>query len=95
MTLQRDTSEETAADEADGLLSRREAIRRLALVGVTAGPAALARAEGEVGLRTFFDRFPQARPAGTGSRRDTRVLRGWSTLPVALGPARSMAPVDV
>ena len=56
--------------------------------------AALARAEGEVGLRTFFDRFPQARAAGTGSRRDTRVLRGWSTLPVTLGPARSMAPVD-
>lgn len=54
--------------------------------------AALARAEGEVGLRTFFDRFPQARAAGTGSRRETRVLRGWSTLPVALGPARSMAP---
>jgi cytochrome P450 len=57
--------------------------------------AALARAEGEVGLRTFFDRFPEVRAAGTGSRRDTRVLRGWSTLPVALGPARSMAPVDV
>jgi cytochrome P450 len=56
--------------------------------------AALARAEGEVGLRTFFDRFPQARAAGAGSRRDTRVLRGWSTLPVTLGPARSMARVD-
>jgi cytochrome P450 len=56
--------------------------------------AALARAEGEVGLRTFFDRFPQARAAGAGSRRETRVLRGWSTLPVALGPARSMAAVD-
>jgi cytochrome P450 len=56
--------------------------------------AALARAEGEVGLRTFFDRFPGVRAAGTGSRRDTRVLRGWSTLPVALGPARSMAQVD-
>jgi cytochrome P450 len=57
--------------------------------------AALARTEGEVGLRTFFDRFPEARAAGTGSRRDTRVLRGWSTLPVALGPARSMAPVEI
>ncbi len=56
--------------------------------------AALARAEGEVGLRTFFDRFPEARSAGTGSRRDTRVLRGWSSLPVALGPAWSMARVD-
>jgi len=53
--------------------------------------AALARAEGEVGLRAFFERFPDVRAAGAGSRRDTRVLHGWSTLPVALGPARSMA----
>ncbi|WP_310766630.1 cytochrome P450 [Mycobacterium sp. Z3061] len=53
--------------------------------------AALARAEGEVGLRTFFERFPDVRIAGSGSRRSTRVLRGWSTLPVQLGPARSMA----
>ena len=51
--------------------------------------AALARAEGEVGLRTFFERYPDARLAGTGARRDTRVLRGWSSLPVALGAARS------
>lgn len=54
--------------------------------------AALARAEGEVGLRAFFDRFPDVRAAGAGTRRDTRVLRGWATLPVALGRARSMAP---
>jgi cytochrome P450 len=52
--------------------------------------AALARAEGEVGLRTFFERFPDARLAGEGSRRDTRVLRGWSTLPIALGKARTV-----
>ncbi|MBV8346006.1 MAG: cytochrome P450 [Mycolicibacterium sp.] len=51
--------------------------------------AALARAEGEVGLRTFFERYPDARLAGTGARRETRVLRGWSALPVALGAARS------
>jgi cytochrome P450 len=51
--------------------------------------AALARAEGEVGLRTFFERFPDARLAGSGSRRDTRVLRGWSSLPIALGKARA------
>ncbi len=56
--------------------------------------AALARAEGEVGLRTFFERFPDVRAAGPGARRNTRVLRGWSALPVALGPARSMAQVD-
>lgn len=47
--------------------------------------AALARAEGEVGLRTFFERHPRAALAGSGRRRDTRVLRGWATLPVRLG----------
>jgi cytochrome P450 len=51
--------------------------------------AALARAEGEVGLRTFFERYPDARLAGGGSRRETRVLRGWSSLPVALGSVRT------
>jgi cytochrome P450 len=51
--------------------------------------AALARAEGEVGLRTFFERFPDAELAGHGDRRDTRVLRGWSTLPIRLGTARA------
>ncbi len=51
--------------------------------------AALARAEGEVGLRTFFERYPDARLAGAGVRRDTRVLRGWSTLPITLGTARA------
>lgn len=53
--------------------------------------AALARAEGEVGLRTFFERFPDARLAGTASRRDTSVLRGWSTLPIALGRDAAMS----
>jgi cytochrome P450 len=51
--------------------------------------AALARAEGEVGLRTFFERFPDARLAGDGVRRDTRVLRGWSSLPIMLGTVRA------
>ncbi|MCV7109932.1 cytochrome P450 [Mycolicibacterium setense] len=51
--------------------------------------AALARAEGQVGLQTFFDRFPDARAAGEGSRRETRILRGWSTLPITLGKART------
>lgn len=47
--------------------------------------AALARMEGEVGLRRFFAHFPDAQLAGEGSRRDTRVLRGWAHLPVRLG----------
>ena len=45
--------------------------------------AALARAEGEVGLRTFFERHPTAGLVGAGVRRETRVLRGWATLPVS------------
>ncbi|MGV0853175.1 cytochrome P450 [Mycolicibacterium phlei] len=47
--------------------------------------AALARAEGEAGLRAFFQHFPNARLAGDGSRRPTRVLRGWASLPIELG----------
>lgn len=47
--------------------------------------AALARSEGAVGLRTFFDRYPDPTLAAGGRRRDTRVLRGWATLPVDLG----------
>lgn len=54
--------------------------------------AALARSEGEVGLRTFFERYPDARLAGGEQRRDTRVLRGWATLPIALGQARAAVP---
>ena len=54
--------------------------------------AALARMEGEVGLREFFARFPRAQLAGAGTRRDTRVLRGWARLPVSLGSAARIAP---
>ncbi|MGK2880013.1 MAG: cytochrome P450 [Mycobacterium sp.] len=56
--------------------------------------AALARAEGEVGMRAFFDRYPDARLSAEGSRRDTRVLRGWAELPVQLGPVRSLASAE-
>ncbi len=52
--------------------------------------AALARAEGEVGLRRFFTHFPDVTLAGLGTRRDTRVLRGWAELPVSLGAAAHM-----
>ncbi|WP_068153325.1 cytochrome P450 [Rhodococcoides corynebacterioides] len=47
--------------------------------------AALARAESEVALRTLFDRFPHLTTVGAGTRRDTRVLHGYSSLPVSLG----------
>ncbi len=54
--------------------------------------AALARLEGEVGLRTLFERFPDLASGGPGVRRKTRVLRGWASLPVRPGqPVRSAA----
>jgi cytochrome P450 len=53
--------------------------------------AALARIEGEVGLRQFFTHFPDVQLAGAGLRRDTRVLRGWVQLPVRLGSAARSA----
>lgn len=49
--------------------------------------AALARVEGEVGLRSLFERFPAMAAAPGAQRRPTRVLRGWKHLPVRPVPA--------
>jgi cytochrome P450 len=46
--------------------------------------AALARIEGRVALRALFERFPDIALAGTPSRRPTRVLRGYVTLPITV-----------
>jgi cytochrome P450 len=52
--------------------------------------AALARMEGEVGLRLLFDRYPDLRVRPGARRRETRILRGYASLPVSLGrPAGS------
>ncbi|MBC3192853.1 cytochrome P450 [Pseudonocardia sp. C8] len=50
--------------------------------------AALAKMEGEVGLRALFDRYPSLATAGPAELRGTRVLRGYRSLPVRLGDAR-------
>ena len=47
--------------------------------------AALARMEGEVGLRALFDRYPELRTLPGAKRRETRILRGYAELPVQLG----------
>ncbi|WP_432482260.1 cytochrome P450 [Kineococcus esterisolvens] len=47
--------------------------------------AALARLEGEVGLRALFGRFPGLALEPGARRTTTRVLRGWRSLPVRLG----------
>ena len=49
--------------------------------------AALARMEGEVGLRTLFERHPDLRVERGVVRRSTRILRGYELLPVTLRPA--------
>ena len=49
--------------------------------------AALARMEGEVGLRTLFERHPDLRVEPGAVRRSTRILRGYERLPVTLAPA--------
>lgn len=46
--------------------------------------AALARMEGEVGLRSLFDRYPDLEVRAGATRRDTRILRGFARLPVRL-----------
>jgi len=46
--------------------------------------AALARMEGEIGLRRLFERFPGLALAGPPHRRTTRVLRGYDAMPVVL-----------
>jgi cytochrome P450 len=48
--------------------------------------AALARMEGEVGLRTLFERYPDLRVEQGATRRSTRILRGYERLPVTLSP---------
>jgi cytochrome P450 len=49
--------------------------------------AALAKMEGEVGLRALFDRFPDLTLNGPPRRRPTRVLRGYEAMPVRLSSA--------
>ncbi len=56
--------------------------------------AALARLEGEIGLRTLFDHFPDLTLAGTPTRRGTRVLRGYDEIPVRLSPRCAAAPAS-
>ncbi len=56
--------------------------------------AALARLEGEIGLQTLFNRFPDLALAGTPRRRGTRVLRGYDVIPVRLSRRSAAAPVS-
>ena len=49
--------------------------------------AALARMEGEVGLRSLWERYPDLRLAPGARRRTTRILRGFETLPAVLRPS--------
>lgn len=48
--------------------------------------AALARMEGEVGLRSLWERYPDLRLLPGATRRTTRILRGFEVLPAVLQP---------
>lgn len=74
-------------DEPDRFDVRRENAREH--IAFSAGRhyclgAALARMEGEVGLRALFARHPKLRRLPGASRRGTRILRGFERLPVLL-----------
>lgn len=56
-------AEEVALDHADGMLSRREALRRLALLGLAAGPAASLLSASAASAQPT----PAAGPAGAGA----------------------------
>lgn len=57
--------------------------------------AALAKMEGEVGLRMIFERFPELALTPGARRRETRILRGYATLPATLGtPAEGSADAE-
>ncbi|MDV3126342.1 dienelactone hydrolase family protein [Mycobacterium sp. 21AC1] len=83
--LQRYIAEEIATDHVDGLLSRREALRRLALLGVgSAAAAALIAACGDRRPATA----PSAVPAPEPTRSPPGSDRGLPTAPVSwAGPA--------
>ena len=49
--------------------------------------AALARMEGEIGLRTLLERFPDLALEPGTERRSTRILRGYERLPATLQPS--------
>jgi cytochrome P450 len=48
--------------------------------------AALAKMEGEVGLRALFDRFPDLALTVPPHRRPSPVLRGYDAMPAVLSP---------
>jgi cytochrome P450 len=53
--------------------------------------AALAKMEGEVGLRALFDRFPDLALTTAPRRRPSPVLRGYDSMPATLNPVGILA----
>jgi cytochrome P450 len=49
----------------------------------------LARLEGKIAFEKLLDRFPVLELAGRPERRDRLVLRGYETLPIAVGRSRA------
>jgi carboxymethylenebutenolidase len=92
--LQRYLAEEVAVDHADGLISRREALRRLGMLGVgmTAATGMLAAFGREAAAAPRVDTGPAAGSSGEAAPVPTRAIRFRGprarTLLAAWAPAR-------
>jgi carboxymethylenebutenolidase len=82
--LQRYIAEEIATDHVDGLLSRRETMRRLALLGVSAASA--------TALIAACSNERAAAPTSTSTSGSTSATTAATTSAAAAGPAPGMAP---
>jgi carboxymethylenebutenolidase len=81
--LQRYIAEEIATDHVDGLLSRRETMRRLALLGVSAASA--------TALIAACSNERAAAPTSTSTSGSTSATTAATTSAAAAGPAPGMA----
>ena len=92
--LQRYLAEEVAEDHADGIITRREAVRRLGLLGVT-GSAAIgllgAAAERGGGAKRHACEERTGRGRARGAQRQGRRVGAAATTPITFAGPRGHA----
>ncbi|MDP2139769.1 MAG: cytochrome P450 [Gammaproteobacteria bacterium] len=83
----RDERQFSAPDEFDPERPRKEHLGFGAGIHLCLG-APLARMEARIACEVLLERTQRMRPVGTAKRIDSALLRGFSTMPVALEPVR-------
>lgn len=86
--LQRYLAEEVAEDHADGIITRREAMRRLSLLGVTGAAATSLLAASPGGAEAARAREISGRPRGAS--RGAREV-AWARWPGSRSPSPARA----